>query len=150
MSFSKETINKINKHSLEQYPDECCGVITGNKDAQTVHECINIQNSLHAEDPATHSRDAGTAYAIERKELDGIIAGAKSRHEEIIAFYHSHIEHDAYFSETDEAAQTVFGEPEFPDAVHIIVSVRDRKIKAVKCYKWNRDKKGFTPADDCV
>ena len=141
--FSKETIQEIYEYSLKEYPEECCGVVTGNKDVQTVHPCINIQNRLHAEDPETHPRDARTAYAIERKELERIIAEAEVRQEGITAFYHSHIEHDAFFSETDKAVQTVFGEPEFPGAVHIIVSVRDKKIKEVKCYKWDGNKKDF-------
>lgn len=141
--FKKETVDEIYRHALQENPGECCGVVTGNEDRQTVHRCLNIQNRLHLEDPGAHPRDARTAYAIDRKEMDKIISSANSKDEGILAFYHSHIEHDAYFSETDKAAQTVFGEPEFPEAEHIIVSVRDGKIKEIKSFKWDSNKKDF-------
>ena len=143
MQITEEVKNQICRHALDEYPDECCGIITGHEQGQAVHKCENIQNRLHAEDPAAHPRDARTAYAIERKEFDRIVLSAKQRGEGIIAFYHSHIDHDAYFSVTDVEAQTVFGEPEFPDALHIVISVRDRKLYDIKYFKWDGDKKDF-------
>lgn len=144
MYISKKVIEEIFQHAINTYPEECCGIATGKRDKQTVYLCQNIQNRLHAEDPERYPRDARTAYAIDRNELERIISLAKNRGEEIIAFYHSHTEHDAYFSEIDKEVQTVFGEPEFPDAVHIVVSVRKRRVCDMKCFKWDKDKKDFT------
>lgn len=124
MKLRKNVIEKMYRHALETYPEECCGIVTGGEQNQTVHFCRNIQNRLHAEDPAAHPRDARTAYAIDRKEMDKIIALAEKNRGNIIAFYHSHTDHDAYFSETDNEAQTVFEEPEFPDALQLIISVK--------------------------
>ncbi len=150
MKLTEETIAKINQHALEEYPDECCGILTGTINTQTVHLCTNIQNRLHKEDPAQYPRDARTAYMIEREEFDTIIASANSRGENIIALYHSHPEHEAFFSEEDHAAQTVFGEPEFPDAVHVIISVMNNKIQETRCYKWNRDTAIFDALNDLI
>jgi proteasome lid subunit RPN8/RPN11 len=143
MKFKKDVIEKIYAHAIEEYPDECCGIITGNEERQTVHVCENIQNRMHAEDPARFPRDARTAYFIDRGEFDGIISSTSKKGEKVIALYHSHAEHDAYFSEEDVAAQTVFGEPEFPEALHVVISVMDRKIHDLKCFKWERDKQVF-------
>jgi proteasome lid subunit RPN8/RPN11 len=110
---------------------------------QTVHSCLNIQNSLHREDPERYPRDARTAYTIDRDEANSIYSEAKKKGDEIIAFYHSHIDCAAYFSETDKDAQTVFGEPEFPDAVHLVVSVMGGEIGGMMCYKWDREKEAF-------
>jgi proteasome lid subunit RPN8/RPN11 len=104
---------------------------------------------LHAEDPVRFPRDARTAYVIEREEADKIISSATKQGKEIIAFYHSHTEHEAYFSEEDFAAQTVFGEPEFPDALHLVVSVRNGKVHDLKCFRWDRYKKIFTVMESC-
>ncbi len=129
--------------ALKEYPYECCGIVTMEGNNQTVHICLNIQNSLHREDPERYPRDARTAYTIDRDEVDRIYSEEKKKGEEIIAFYHSHIDCEAYFSETDKDAQTVFGEPEFPDAVHLIVSVMGGDIRGMKCYKWDRGKENF-------
>lgn len=143
MKISKDVIDGIYKHAVESYPDECCGIITGKGDLQILHKCRNIQNELHADDPERHPRDASTAYDIDRAEVKKIYAEAKENGKDIIAFYHSHIDGDAYFSATDKEAQTVFGEPEFPDAIQIVVAVIRKNICGLKAFKWDRDKKDF-------
>jgi proteasome lid subunit RPN8/RPN11 len=150
MKLSNETIETINRHALQAYPEECCGIITGDHSTQSVHLCRNIQNRLHKEDPAGYPRDARTAYMIERDEFDKVIASARDKGEKIIAFYHSHPEHEAFFSEEDHAAQTVFGEPEFPDAVHVIISVINRTIQGIRCFKWDRETGTFTALNDFI
>ncbi len=149
MKLNRESVDQIHAHALEEYPEECCGIVTGNNSAQRVHRCENIQNRLHAEDPAAFPRDARIAYVIDRSEFDGIIRSALEKKEDVIAFYHSHPEHEAYFSEEDLAAQTVFGEPEFPDSLQIVVSVIERKIQETRCFQWDRDMKHFTARTNC-
>ncbi len=149
MKFNKNVIEKIYQHALQTYPYECCGIVTGEKNNQTVHLCENIQNQLHAKDPERYPRDARTAYVIDRSEAEKIISSAKEQGEEIIAFYHSHTDHEAYFSEEDFAAQTVFGEPEFPYALHVVVSIMNRKVHDMKCFKWNKDIQNFTVSENC-
>lgn len=148
MNLSKNTVEKICNHALNEYPGECCGVVTGDRKNQIVHECENIQNKMHAEDPVRFPRDARTAYFIERSEFDRMISYARDKGGEVIALYHSHIEHEAYFSEEDFAAQTVLGEPEFPDALHVVVSVMGGKIHGINCFKWDRDLQNFTVLKD--
>ncbi|MBI4697374.1 MAG: M67 family metallopeptidase [Nitrospirae bacterium] len=143
MYLNNKVIEEISLHALKTYPEECCGIVTGNDDRQTAHPCLNIQNSLHAEDPGRYPRDARTAYTIDRKEIADIVSLAKQKGEGIIAFYHSHPEHDPYFSQDDKDAQTVFGEPEWPDTFQVVVSVKAGKIHDMKCYKWDREKKDF-------
>jgi proteasome lid subunit RPN8/RPN11 len=143
MKLNKSTIEEISRHALETYPEECCGIVTGDSDRQTVHLCRNIQDRLHSEDPGKYPRDARTAYAIERNEAEKIFAEAKEQGKSVIAFYHSHVEHDAYFSDMDKEAQSVFGEPEFPEALQVVISVKDRKINGIKHFKWDKDKKDF-------
>ena len=149
MKLNKGVLEKIYGHALKEYPDECCGIITGNDDKQTVHICENIQNKMHVEDPARFPRDARTAYFIDRPTFDNIISSSLKKGEAVIALYHSHAEHEAYFSEEDVAAQTVFGEPEFPDALPLVISVMDSNIHDLKCFKWDRGNQVFF-ADDCM
>jgi proteasome lid subunit RPN8/RPN11 len=150
MKLNKNVIETIYQHSLEEYPEECCGVVTGKNDGQRVHRCRNVQNQLHAENPERYPRDARTAYVIERSEFDSIIKSAQDSGEDIIAFYHSHCDHDAYFSEEDYAAQTVFGEPEFPDALHVVVSVKSGKVYKTNCFLWDRETGRFITANSSI
>ena len=143
MKLNENVIAKIYQHALDAYPEECCGIITGNRQNQDVHFCRNIQNRLHSEDPEKYPRDARTAYTVDRNEAERIFSSARERGHEVIAFYHSHVEFDAYFSEVNKEAQTVFGEPEFPEALHIIVSVKNKKINDIKYFKWDADKRDF-------
>jgi [CysO sulfur-carrier protein]-S-L-cysteine hydrolase len=146
MYINKEALELMFQHALEEYPYECCGIITGDEIGQIVHCCENIQNKLHDEDPGRYPRDARTAYLIDRKKFEKIVSTAKTQGKDIIAFYHSHPEHESFFSEEDVAAQTVFGEPEFPDVLHVVISVMNRRVYDIKCFKWDREKKEFMKA----
>ena len=72
---------------------------------------------------------------------------ASARNESVLAFYHSHIDCGAYFSSMDKEVQTVFGEPEFPNAVHVVVSVVKGNISELKGYLWDGKKLDFVPVD---
>jgi len=148
MKLNKDIIDKIYAHALKEYPDECCGIITGTAGNQSVHLCTNIQNRLHQEDPERFPRDAHTAYTIDRSEFDEIIASSSLHGNDIVALYHSHCDHESFFSEEDVAAQTVFGEPEFPHAFHVVVSVMNGSIHDIKCFQWDGEMKIFSVVSD--
>ncbi|HTP04520.1 MAG TPA: Mov34/MPN/PAD-1 family protein [Nitrospirota bacterium] len=143
MRLTQEAIDTISKQAIAEYPSECCGIVTGVDTVLRVHALVNIQERLHAEDPGTHPRTSREAYAVDRNEVERIIGEAADRGEAVLAFYHSHIECGAYFSPMDKEVQTVFGEPEFPDAVHIVVSVEQSAIHEIKGYLWDGRKQDF-------
>ena len=143
MRLTQEAIDTISKQAIAEYPSECCGIVTGVVTVLRVHALTNIQEKLHAEDPGTHPRTSREAYAVDRNEVERIIDEAADRGESILAFYHSHIDCGAYFSPMDKEVQTVFGEPEFPDALHVVVSVQQGAIHEIKGYLWDGKKKDF-------
>jgi [CysO sulfur-carrier protein]-S-L-cysteine hydrolase len=147
MRLLQNTINAIYEHAVAAYPSECCGIVTGLGGMQQIHACRNLQDELHARDPETHPRTSREAYAMDRDEAEGIMRDAAGRGESVIAFYHSHIDCGAYFSSMDKEVQTVFGEPEFPDAVHVVVSVVKGNISELKGYLWDGKKLDFVPVD---
>ena len=143
MRLTQETIDTISKQAIAEYPSECCGIVTGVDTVLRVHALVNIQERLHADDPGTHPRTSREAYAVDRNEAERIIVEATGRGESVLAFYHSHIDCGAYFSAMDREVQTVFGEPEFADAVHIVVSVQQSAIHEIRGYLWDGRKKDF-------
>jgi proteasome lid subunit RPN8/RPN11 len=147
MHFAREIIDAIFKQAAAEYPSECCGIVTGTSEHQRLHPLINIQEKLHADDPETHPRTSRNAYAVNRNELERVLADAASKGESVLAFYHSHIDCDAYFSLMDKEVQTVFGEPEYPSAVQVVVAVKEKKVCGIKGYLWDRKKQDFVQVE---
>ncbi len=141
--LTAESIAAISKQAVAEYPSECCGIVTGTSTSQRVHPCRNRQDEIHARDPEQHPRTSREAYDIDRIEMERIFADARSAGEEVLCFYHSHIDCGAYFSQMDKEVLTVFGEPEFPAAVHVVVSVQDKVIAEIQGYRWDGDKQDF-------
>jgi [CysO sulfur-carrier protein]-S-L-cysteine hydrolase len=142
--LSAGSIETISKQAIAEYPSECCGIVTGVRDRQRVHPCRNRQDELHARDPEQHPRTSREAYDIDRREMERIFADANAAGEKVLCFYHSHIDCGAYFSQMDKEVLTVFGEPEFPGAVHVVVSVQDGKIAEINGYLWDGNRQDFT------
>lgn len=141
--LTTESITAISNQAVAEYPSECCGIVTGTAASQRVHPCRNRQDELHAKDPEQHPRTSREAYDIDRNEMERIFSNAAARGEQVVCFYHSHIDCGAYFSNMDKEVLTVFGEPEFPEAVHIVVSVQDRQVKELWGYVWDGEKRDF-------
>jgi proteasome lid subunit RPN8/RPN11 len=140
--FAK-TLEEISHHARETYPEECCGVVFADGSLEYARRLNNIQNKLHALDPVTYPRTAVIAYAMDPKELERAIGEAESAGLKLKAFYHSHPNHDAYFSDEDKAFASPFGEPTFPGAAQIVASVYDGTIKRICAYEWSESAGDF-------
>lgn len=143
MSLSETAWEEISQHAQEAFPDECCGVVLTDGTGDRVHRLKNIQNQLHALDPQTYPRTAAIAYAIDYKELELVIDDAKRNGIKLKAFYHSHPNHDAYFSAEDKSFASPFGEPTFPGTAQIVVAVSQRAVKEMCAFAWSDDEKDF-------
>ena len=141
--LTQETWNEISRHSQETFPEECCGLVLSNGVKDQVRRVENLQNKLHALDPLTYPRTAAIAYAMDPRELESILDEADKTGSTLKAFYHSHPGHEAYFSDEDKAFATPFGEPTFPGAAQIVISVYNRVIKAIKAFAWSHELKDF-------
>tara|TARA_B100000686_G_C16679069_1_gene910879 strand:- start:400 stop:855 length:456 start_codon:yes stop_codon:yes gene_type:complete len=139
-------MEKIRDHAVSEYPFECCGLIIGKVDSDAediLRRCKNIQNTLHAKDPETFTRDARTAYYIDPKELMDIFRETEGRVLVVKWFYHSHPDHGAYFSEEDRRMALFDEEPLYPQANYLVVSVYDRKVKDEAFFSWDPETRTF-------
>jgi [CysO sulfur-carrier protein]-S-L-cysteine hydrolase len=132
-----------------QFPFECCGFIIGDAAVEEVRPIRNIQNEKHATDPATFPRDARTAYLMDPKEQLQVLKEIDQRGLQLNAIYHSHPDHDAYFSATDRARACSFdpSEPDYPDACYIVISVHGGRFSRAAVFVWDADQKDFVEAD---
>jgi len=136
----------IERQAVAEYPNECCGVILVRGAERRHLPCRNVQDQMHARDPVTFPRTARNAYYMD--PLDALRLNRLV--DEGFAFaviYHSHPNAGAYFSETDRSQALIKGEPAYPGAVYVVVSVVGRAAKAFAAYRWNAERRVFERAD---
>lgn len=147
LQIDQKLLDEIFKECVARHPEEACGLVLGvveaDRKAKKIVSCKNQQNELHAKDPKRYPRDAKTAYVIDPKELQSIEDQAKTEGLDIIAMFHSHPEHDVYFSEEDKGMAAPWGEPLFPNRSYVVVSIYDKKIKGASDFDWDEEKKDF-------
>lgn len=132
------TMVEMGRHAVATYPDECCGLVIGHGDGTlSVCQIRNIQDEMHAKDPERYPRTARTAYAGHPGDLRDALQMSEAEGNRLAAFYHSHPDHDAYFSDEDVAQATPFGEPSYPDALQIVISVYAGAVAGVKAFRWS-------------
>jgi proteasome lid subunit RPN8/RPN11 len=141
--IADDAAENIYRHAEESFPEECCGIIVSNGATDRSIRLKNMQNERHAADPEEYPRDATIAYSIDELELESLRREAEQIGFTLKAFYHSHPNHDAYFSAEDRAGATPFGEPTYPEAAQIVVSVYDRSVKTVKAFRWSDEERDF-------
>ena len=148
LRLSAQGMKKIVQHAEAQHPAECCGILTAGRGSRLsqVHPCENIQDRLHQEDPARFPRNSRIAYFIDSQEQFRIVSAAQRQGGRVSGFYHSHVDCDAYFSDEDKERAMAWGEPAFPDAVYLVVSVFGGGVRGHKAFAWDEDKRDFTQA----
>lgn len=134
------------EHAVAEYPREACGILLGkpgSDEDDQLFKCANIQDKMHALYPEEFTRDARTAYYMEPKELLKIFKKADAEGLAVKMFYHSHPDHGAYFSAEDEKMALFDGEPVYPDARYMVISVYNSEVKDKAVFAWNSESKSF-------
>ncbi len=154
LELRSETIDQIYAHAMKEFPNECCGAILTDGVQEFVRRCNNVQNERHAEDPESYPRDARTAYLMHPNDLIKIHREVGTEGRQIKAFYHSHPNEDAYFSEKDKTDATEpWGIPNYPEITYVVISLYDRQINVARAYSWDDTAEDFvevpiSPAGD--
>ena len=135
--IQRAVLDVLTAQACATYPDECCGMVIVRGGREEAVPVANIQDQLHAADPAQFPRTARNAYTM-GPEAGPVLIAAERGALQLRAFYHSHPDHDAYFSEEDRRqALGAWDEPGYPDAAHIVVSVRNREVGTIAVFAWN-------------
>jgi proteasome lid subunit RPN8/RPN11 len=143
LAITSPSLAALHAHACEAYPDECCGLVIERNASQEAVRVTNVQNELHAKDPAQFPRIARIAYTMGPDAAPVLIAAERG---ELMlrAFYHSHPDHDAYFSAEDRTqALGGWDEPNYPHALQIVMSVRDGQVCATKAFAWDQVARDF-------
>jgi proteasome lid subunit RPN8/RPN11 len=149
MILSREELERVRAQAETEYPAECCGAVlvrAGAPGERLLVPCRNAQDELHAKDPARHPRDARTAYHVHPGDLLKL-SRLESDGYRLRAIYHSHVDAGAYFSDTDKANALLHGEPAYPEATYVVVSVVSGKAAAAAAFAWDPGRRDFLPID---
>ena len=106
LRITREMLDEIVAHAREEAPNECCGVLSGAGGEARL--AVRTANPFASP----------VRFEISSEELYKAWKLAEERGEEIVGFYHSHIEAPAYPSQTD-----INWAVNWPQAVHVICSL---------------------------
>ena len=152
IEIEPRVLNEMHEHAVSGFPEEVCGVVFASPTGQVVRRLKNIQNELHAQDPEQNPRTATTAYCMDSRELFQVEKQGREPGWSVAIFYHSHPQHDAYFSPTDkgQASYTdpIDGSrgPTYPGTSWVVVSVYDRVVRDTQAYAWDDAAQDFLVA----
>ena len=166
MNIPEEILTEIYRHARAEFPNECCGWLTGPKDIVT-----RVRRAINAYDPLTHptapDRTAESAYVMDINdslELDRsfdspasyvayqfpatpIVVRPQRELPTPRVIYHSHPNGRAYFSETDRKVATDpwSGDgPAYP-VKQLVVGIDANRVVEARLFEWDDSAKGFEP-----
>ena len=127
LSLPQAMIDEMIQHAVEDLPNECCGVITGDGEkAQKLYRTRNAEAS-----PFRYSIDPRDLLRIEREMDDS--------DQSVLVIYHSHVASDAYPSPTDvRLSQWQGTDPPvdlYPGAYYVLVSLKDPDKPVVRAFR---------------
>ena len=143
ISLEPNTLEVMRQHASEEYPAECCGLLTDGSNGIQVHPCENIQDSLHAKDPGSYPRNSRIAYYIDPQKLLEIVKEAEATGGALLGIYHSHVDTEAYFSAEDKERAMVWDEPAYPGVAYVVFSVYKSEVAGYKCFMWSEGERDF-------
>jgi proteasome lid subunit RPN8/RPN11 len=142
-----QVLREVVRHAELGYPDEVCGLIIGEAGAPETYVVRAVRNVANLERPADATgtpRDARTAYLMDPREQLAVLRETDERGWAVVAIYHSHPDHDAYFSPMDrERALDQSGRPLWPGVDYLVISVRDGRALEGRLFAWEERGSAF-------
>jgi proteasome lid subunit RPN8/RPN11 len=127
----RAVLDAVYAHARAAYPAECCGYLTGERDAAEVDAAVPCANAAGA--PDRFAIDGAELLAFARS-LDG------PRPARVV--YHSHPNGRAYFSPTDRAVAATDAGPIYP-VQHLVVGVTAAGVTEAALFAWSPAARDF-------
>lgn len=118
------------EHARAEYPRECCGVLLGHlapadEDVRTATVAIPCRNAYDGDQRDRFFIDPGDQLAAQKR--------ARVEDLEVLGFFHSHPDDEAYFSATDLANS-------WPWYSNVVVSVRNGEVAGAACFRADEER----------
>ncbi len=119
MRIAKAHADEIIAHTLEEDPNECCGILAGTDGAaRKLYRVTNTVKSPYR-------------YMMDPQEFLDADLDSERNGMEFVAFYHSHTRSPAYPSQTDVRMAQQSG---YHDVQYILVSLEDHDDPQINAY----------------
>lgn len=142
LRLARAALDDMLAHARASHPKECCGAVIERDGRDHVRRFTNVQDRLHAEDPAAYPRGAETAYYPDQKEFYAVLREGEKPGARLKVFYHSHTRVGAYFSGEDRAKAMFDDEPSYPDVTWVVVS-DSRTPGEARAFHWDDGRRDF-------
>jgi proteasome lid subunit RPN8/RPN11 len=124
LQLGPDLLGEIENHAASTYPRECCGILLGSIE--------NNQWRVQRTMPAGNLAQEGVRdrYQLDPRDRFRAETWARQNGCAVIGFYHSHPDHDVYFSKTDleNSEEFLMGQPWLdPTYAYVVISVREGK-----------------------
>ena len=128
--LAKTHLSDIKNHAIKTYPFECCGAMLGHieGDQKKVKEIIRLENESN--------EDQRRRFKITNADYQALENDAKEKKYDLLGFYHSHPDHPAIPSKTDEQYA-------WPFFSYIILAVENQVPKECFSYVFDFDQQKF-------
>ena len=120
LRINKKFFDEMIAHSVQEYPNECCGILSGADG--TVQELYRITNT--AKSPYR--------YLMDPQEHLNADLDSERRGMEFVAFYHSHTHSPPYPSGTDVRMALQSG---YLDLYYVVVSLENQAEPQVRAFR---------------
>ncbi len=120
----RDHLEQIIAQARAEAPNECCGMLAGR--GETVEEVF----------PGRNNDQSPKTYVMDPEDQLRAFRAMDDRGWDLVGIYHSHPQTEAVPSRTDrERAIDRDGNPLFPDAHYVIVSLRDAARPQVRAFR---------------
>lgn len=121
-----DIVNEMIQHSIQENPNECCGLIKINiEKKQKVYRMTNVDKSPYR-------------YRMDPKELLDTLTEIESDGGKLYAIYHSHTHSEAYPSATDVRIATwPDGTSVWPNVYYFLVTLQDLNKPYARAFEIN-------------
>lgn len=144
IEIPRSLLEQIYRQARDEYPNECCGWLAGDKDGDavsTVRACVNMQ--AQGKHPSAPSRSPEKAYVFgteDLMELNRTLDGDTPPR----IIYHSHPNGQAYLSRIDRGvAISPWGDgPAYP-VQQLVVGLDGRRVVESALFAWSDDAADF-------
>lgn len=150
LHVTREALGEVERAARAGYArdEEACGYLTGPGDSPLLVdravELENLANRYHAADPEGHPRTGREYFKIHGLRFERAVREAEGAGRPVKAFFHSHLDCGAYFSEEDAASMTGggAGPPAFP-LLYLVTAVDGGVVTAHRAFRYDARTGGF-------
>lgn len=125
LTIPERLLTEMQRHALHAYPEECCGILVGQRAAGGVSKSATVSQVIRGRN--LHDGPRSRGFAIAPEDLLWAHKQAQQRGEDVIGYYHSHPDGEALPSKLDHRAAD-------PGVSHLILAVRPGRV--VCCRSW--------------